>query len=873
MPIHDIGLMVRTGAQRCPWYASRRAREHHARVGRGRRARARVFLARARADERTRAMSSPDAPDARVGACAVKRPRDDDSNRAAARRAFIDPRARTAAAPPPRARTATTRPRMCFTALYCKIKPGGGGKQRSAKKFQDGVARVDETGACEVIDVRGNRVARGHGGTIVSGTTTQIGVYEVEIGESVPEEEVMSGAVFSRGGAAAAPRPAAAAPRPAIGRFVAPMRSGASASASASASVAVRSEPAFEEPLYSDVAENALVLSTRETDFHRRDARTSCAVVCDPFVARFLRPHQREGVRFMYECVMGLRESVHTNQAHTGCLLAHEMGLGKTLQVIALVWTLLKQSPFKRGQPTIRRAVICVPASLVGNWAAEFKKWLGDERCEPKVVEGGDKEARRSCEDFALASQRRYHVLITSYETLRAQSDVLSRANIDLLVCDEAHRLKNATQSTKGAQALASLRCHRRVLLTGTPIQNDLEELWAVMDFACPGLMGDLTSFRQIYALPIEKAGERGAKHDVVRIGNARRDEVSKLIDPFIHCRKADEINASLLPPKTEYVVFVRLSEAQEKLYVDQLKQKSVQSLLGRVGKTSDVEAISPLAAIQTLQKLCNAAALAVETTEVFETSSKLSVLRTMFRALPSDERIVIVSGFTTTLDLIATLCESEQLKYDRLQGSTPPKDRTAIVRKFNTSGRILLLSTKAGGVGLNLVGANRLVLVDSSWNPAHDLQAQARIWREGQTKPCTIYRLLSTGTIEERMFQRQELKGALARQLGFKATSANAGGSSSSSTFTQAELRDLFSYVKNTSCDTADRIKAQPGETPKHWCVNAATITTDTVLLNAMQGDAISFVAELPSVESDTTIASVEDARDENEDGTDEDE
>ena len=155
------------------------------------------------------------------------------------------------------------------------------------------------------------------------------------------------------------------------------------------------------------------------------------------------------------------------------------------------------------------------------------------------------------------------------------------------------------------------------------------------------------------------------------------------------------------------------------------------------------------------------------------ETSSKLIVLRAFFRALPPDERIVVVSGFSTTLDLVARLCESENIKYARLQGSTPPKERTSIVRVFNTSGKILLLSTKAGGVGLNLVGANRLVLVDSSWNPAHDLQAQARIWRDGQTKSCYIYRLLSTGTIEERMFQRQELKGALARTLGFRSTSA----------------------------------------------------------------------------------------------------
>ena len=267
------------------------------------------------------------------------------------------------------------------------------------------------------------------------------------------------------------------------------------------------------------------------------------------------------------------------------------------------------------------------------------------------------------------------------------------------------------------------------------------------------------------------------------------------MIDPFIHSRKADEINARLLPTKTEYVVFVRLTSSQEELYLDQLKQKSMQSMLGRIGKSDDVEPISPLAAIQTLQKLCNAAALASETNEndVVETSSKLIVLRAFFRALPPDERIVVVSGFTTTLDLVAGV-KSENIKYARLQGSTPPKERTSIVRVFNTSGKILLLSTKAGGVGLNLVGANRLVLVDSSWNPAHDLQAQARIWRDGQTKSCYIYRLLSTGTIEERMFQRQELKGALARTLGFRSTSAaTSDAGRGTPTFTQAELRVVF--------------------------------------------------------------------------------
>ena len=321
------------------------------------------------------------------------------------------------------------------------------------------------------------------------------------------------------------------------------------------------------------------------------------------------------------------------------------------------------------------------------------------------------------------------------------------------------------------------------------------------------------------------------------------------MIDPFIHSRKADEINARLLPTKTEYVVFVRLTSSQEELYLDQLKQKSMQSMLGESAGRRASSRFRRFAAIQTLQKLCNAAALASETNEndVVETSSKLIVLRAFFRALPPDERIVVVSGFTTTLDLVARLSK-RNIKYARLQGSTPPKERTSIVRVFNTSGKILLLSTKAGGVGLNLVGANRLVLVDSSWNPAHDLQAQARIWRDGQTKSCYIYRLLSTGTIEERMFQRQELKGALARTLGFRSTSARQarGGNT---TFASRTAR-LFSYVKDTRCDTADRIDAMAGETPEHWRRDVSERTTDPLLTSAAREDErISFVSELRRV------------------------
>lgn len=766
-------------------------------------------------------------------------------------------RARATSATASATASASTR---CYVALYAKRKAAGGGKQRSAKTFMDGIVVVDgETNASTLLDMQGKRVARANAGTVIEGTTLTIGNYEVEIADAVRKEDVDSGAAFSMSGGTL---PAAVVVDENVKRstFLQPtMKSMVKVTTTLSAPAAVEWQP--ELPLYSDTAEGALVLSTLETDFHRRDARTSCAVVCDPFVARHLRPHQRDGVKFMFECVMGLHSSVHTNKAHTGCLLAHEMGLGKTLQVIALVWTLLKQSPFKRGAPTCRRVIVCVPASLVGNWGAEFKKWLGPERVDPQLVEGGDKQAKELFQTWALPSQRRRSVLITSYETLRAQVDELVDASVDLLICDEAHRLKNATTATKGAMALHSLNCRKRILLTGTPIQNDLDEFFAVMDFACPGLLGDLVSFRKIYAIPIGKAGERGASEDAKYIGTARRSELGRLTESFIHARKADEINAGLLPPKTEYVVFIRLTPTQDEMYSSSLKKKSLQSMLGRCGK-SEGDATSVLGVIQSLQKLCNAASLvegaAVPENDI-ETSSKLLVLRSMFRALADDERIVVVSGFTTTLDLIATMCEAEKLTCARLQGSVPANQRSQIVKSFNSHGKILLLSTKAGGTGLNLVGANRLVLVDSDWNPANDLQAMARVWREGQSKPVSIYRFLSTGTMEERLFQRQELKGALARTLGFKSTSNASGGGKSGGamSFSQAELRDLFSYTKNTRCDTADRIIAREKDAaPEHWSNDASETTEDSLLVRALRDEKqrVSFVCQLPSTTELTT-------------------
>ena len=222
--------------------------------------------------------------------------------------------------------------------------------------------------------------------------------------------------------------------------------------------------------------------------------------------------------------------------------------------------------------------------------------------------------------------------------------------------------------------------------------------------------------------------------------------------------------------------------------------------------------------------------------------SGKMAVLSTLLShicATPGS-RVVVVAGWTQTLNHISGLCDSLGLATARLDGSTPPDARVALVRRFNAggAGAVFLLSTQAGGVGLNLVGANRLILFDSSWNPAHDAQAMARVWRDGQQKPVFLYRLLTAGTLEERIYQRSIFKGEVAAVVG-------AGGRSGSS-FSAEELRALFSYVPGCICGTAELITRGGGASAavnaQRW-VDASASVEDAPLAAAVAGGAVTFV------------------------------
>lgn len=534
-------------------------------------------------------------------------------------------------------------------------------------------------------------------------------------------------------------------------------------------------------------------------------------IVCDPFVATKLRPHQREGSKWMYRALHGLDDD-RGDSGRRGVVLADEMGLGKSLQVLAVLWTMLKQGP--SGNPTCRRAVLVCPASLVGNWGDEFKKWLGGVRAQASLAEGNTESIAaavdRWCSEPAGNSKSsfdKWPVLVMSYETARRFAGKVAAMKPELMVCDEAHRLRNAS----GSQTLSALRdidAPMRILLTGTPIQNNLNEYAAVLDFAQPGLLGPLEDFQRSFTIPIQRQYEKGAPKRDVEVGLEAAAELKRRTAGKILSRKAST-NAAYLPPKLELLVLCQPTPTQRMAYeagaklvetwtskdnssssgaaalcaigilrqaaneVDQvldgkaISQTTVEDDEENFENDRDANTVIQSSTVEELKCVMRDSLPSTYTGGV-EGSAKFAVLENLLSALANredtTERIVLVSGYSASLDTADMICKKIGLATSRLDGTVAVDLRTSIVKNFNSGsgGRVMLLSVVAGGAGLNLVGANRLVLMDVSWNPAHDRQAMARIWRDGQTKPVTIYRLITSGTVEQKVFERQLSKEVL---------------------------------------------------------------------------------------------------------------
>ncbi|KAG9903909.1 DNA repair protein rhp54, partial [Aureobasidium melanogenum] len=543
---------------------------------------------------------------------------------------------------------------------------------------------------------------------------------------------------------------------------------------------------------------NALVMKRPK---HAPDGKHIVDVVVDPNLTKHLREHQRAGVAFLYECVMGMRPFVGE-----GAILADEMGLGKTLQTIALIWTLLKQNPIYEDGPVIKKALIVCPVTLINNWRKEFKKWLGNEKVGVMVAENN----KTRLSDFTKGKS--YNILIIGYEKLRnVQEELQQGLGVDIVIADEGHRLKTA--NNKSAAAIKSLNTERRIILSGTPIQNDLSEFFTMVDFVNPGLLKTYSSFKKQYETPILKSRTPGATAKDIEKGQTCSEELASITGQFI-LRRTAEILSKYLPPKTEYVVYCRPTRVQKDVYEAVVST----GVLNQVLKSNE----AAFQMINILKKLCNSPSLLKNPSEGEEGtihsllakvpasdlkaaggSSKLQVLDDLlhFVHTMTQEKVVVVSNYTATLDMIGKLLTALEYSFLRLDGSTPANQRQGLVDKFNRTSAnncfVFLLSAKAGGVGLNLIGASRLVLFDIDWNPATDLQAMGRVHRDGQKHPVHIYRFLTKGALEEKIFQRQLTKQGLADSI--------VDNKANASSFTPEELRDLFTLDSREGCQTHD--------------------------------------------------------------------
>ncbi|XP_033103595.1 DNA repair and recombination protein RAD54-like [Anneissia japonica] len=571
------------------------------------------------------------------------------------------------------------------------------------------------------------------------------------------------------------------------------------------------------QPLHDPNEEGALVLySPPVMSAHDQlladKEKQQIHVVVDPVLSKVLRPHQREGVEFMWKCVTGRKI-----ENSYGCIMADEMGLGKTLQCITLLWTLLRQSP--DGGPEIKKAIVVAPSSLVKNWYNEITKWLGNRINALAIDSGSKSDIDKQLEYFMSQTKRcaANPVLILSYETFRLHSDVLHKGSVGLVLCDEGHRLKNSENQTY--LSLNALNAKRRVLLSGTPIQNDLLEYFSLVHFVNTGILGTAQEFKKRFEIPILRGRDADASDSMRAKGQEKLEELAKLVNRCI-IRRTASILSKYLPIKVEQVVCCRLTSLQSDLYKRFVRSKSTE--ITSNGKVS----VSSLSAITHLKKLCNDPSLIYEKCKTGkdgfqgmlnlfpdnynpnnvrpDLSGKILVLDYILAMVKSttSDKVVLVSNYTQTLDLFERLSRLRGYIYVRLDGTMSIKKRAKIVEKFNdprSPEYIFMLSSKAGGCGLNLIGANRLVMFDPDWNPANDDQAMARVWRDGQKKPCYIYRLVSTGTIEEKILQRQAHKKALSSCVVDNEDDVERH-------FSLEDLRHLFKLNEDTLSDTHDK-------------------------------------------------------------------
>jgi superfamily II DNA or RNA helicase len=439
-----------------------------------------------------------------------------------------------------------------------------------------------------------------------------------------------------------------------------------------------------------------------------------------------LRPYQQQGVNWLqYLRANGL-----------GGFLADDMGLGKTAQTIAHI--VIEEAAGRLDRP----ALVVVPTSLVANWSAELARFA--PHLAVVVLHGADRHERRC--DLAGV-----HVVITTYTVLARDIEAMVRLPWHIVVLDEAQAIKSPT--AKVTHAACRLEAHQRLCLSGTPIENNLGELWSQFAFLMPGLLGHRKTFTRRFRTPIERDGD-----------GVRRRQLAVRIRPFI-LRRTKAAVATELPPKHTILHRVTLAPEQRELYETiraTLHAKVTQEIAARSLGQSHVVVLDALLKLR--QVCCDPRLVKLPSARLTGVSSKLDTLLEMVGEMIAEgRRILLFSQFTSMLDLMKPPLAAAGIRFVELRGDT--RDRAAPVASFEAGEvPLFLISLKAGGRGLNLTAADTVIHYDPWWNPAVEEQASDRAHRIGQTKSVFVYKLIAADTVEERILELQERKAALAR-------------------------------------------------------------------------------------------------------------
>ncbi|XP_044095943.1 DNA excision repair protein ERCC-6 isoform X2 [Neovison vison] len=477
--------------------------------------------------------------------------------------------------------------------------------------------------------------------------------------------------------------------------------------------------------------------------------------------------YQQTGVRWLWE--------LHCQQA--GGILGDEMGLGKTIQIIAFLAGLSYSKIRTRGSnyrfkglgPTI---IVC-PTTVMHQWVKEFHTWWPPFRVAILHETGSYAHKKEKLiRDIAHC----HGILITSYSYIRLMQDDISRHDWHYVILDEGHKIRNPNAAV--TLACKQFRTPHRIILSGSPMQNNLRELWSLFDFIFPGKLGTLPVFMEQFSVPITMGGYSNASPVQVKTAYKCACVLRDTINPYLLRRMKSDVKMSLsLPDKNEQVLFCRLTEEQHKVYQNFIDSKEVYRILN-----GDMQIFSGLVA---LRKICNHPDLfsggpknakGIPDDELEEDqfgywkrSGKMIVVESLLKIWHKQgQRVLLFSQSRQMLDILEVFLRAQKYSYLKMDGTTAIASRQPLITRYNEDPSIFvfLLTTRVGGIGVNLTGANRVIIYDPDWNPSTDTQARERAWRIGQKKQVTVYRLLTAGTIEEKIYHRQIFKQFLTNRV-----------------------------------------------------------------------------------------------------------